>query len=788
MRRIDVGISGSPTPLARLSWAELKLCQPWQDLIDALDVGAVPRAVQIEALKGHRVLEHRRNLLVNAPTNSGKSLVGLLVLLEAVGRGRRAVLIEPLRAIAREKTDELQMVAPHLAKLFGRSVKIHISTGDYRLDTETLSSPPPNEGEILVATPERLEAIIRNPQYDDWLTSVDAVCVDEAHLIGSPKRGATLEYLLTSLLCMPAPPRLVLLSATLGSMDRVREWLSPCDVITVKERYPPLHQGVLELARDEDANDVVCRFTAEVLQSDPSASVLVFVYQTRSAERLADLLRRASNEDAQSKVVLAYHAQMSQMQRQAVRDSFVMGDCRCVVTTTALGLGVNLPASHVLVRDNTFIGVGPLGLADLMQMTGRAGRGDKAGHAAVIVRQGDGWTADDLANALREQKLADFVSSFERQNRRTKSRTVVDKTVLLTIATHVAAQLARQFERGLSVAELERFFERSLGGKTLAQQVSASCTWLEEPAQSLAFVDEFKRYRLTKLGLAATRSVFPLDVAAGLAQLIRDLLTIDPADGSLVEWRPLDHLTVLELLSGNTPQLRPFSARLAEQVDAWMEKSSKHVPMLYRDWIAGEEDSSRAMEVLGSLGILNPAKNGADPKSAHRACYLAMFRSIILFERGEGTTPEDLSRRWDIRNLEGVEERWRDNLLWLLSGLAQILDVRCFYYHLNEECRASAERIQRVKRLLGNMRAQTFELQHRLKYCSPLGSLLHSLRRTRISTARPSVGLKSIKRLEAAGISNFADLAQLELADLVRLGVRRDLADQIRSYVRRRLA
>lgn len=787
MRRIDVGISGSPYPGAHSSWAELRLGQHWKDVIDLLDVGAVPRAVQIEALKEHRILQHRRNLVVNAPTNSGKSLIGLLVLLEAVRRGRRAVLLEPLRAIAREKTDELQLVAPHLSNIFGRSVNIQISTGDYRLETETMASPPPNQGEILVATPERFEAITRNPEHDDWLTSVDAVCMDEAHLIGSPKRGATIEYLLTSLLCLPAPPRLVLLSATLGSGDRAREWLSPCDVINVTERYPLLHQEVLELASDEDANDVVCGFTAEVLQSDPSASFLVFVYQTRSAERLAELLRRALNEDAQSKVALAYHAQMSQIQRQAVRDSFVMGDCRCVVTTTALGLGVNLPASHVLVRDNTFMGVGPLGVADLMQMMGRAGRGDKAGHAAVIVRQGDGWKADDLANALREQKLPDFVSSFERQSRRTKSRTAVDKTVLVTIATHVAAQLARQFERGLSVAELERFFERSLAGKTLAQQVSASCAWLEEPTQALAFVDEFKRYRLTKLGLAATRSVFPLDIAAGLAQLIRDLLTIDPTDGSLATWRPLDHLTVLELLSSNTPQLRPFSARLAEQVDSWMEKSSKHVPMLYRDWIAGEEDSSRAMEILGSLGILNPAKNGAGPKWARCACYLAMFRSIILFERGEGASPEDLSRCWDIRNLEGVEERWRDNLLWLLSGLAQILDVRCVYYHLNEECGASAERIQRVKRLLGNMRAQTFELQHRLKYCSPLGSLLHSLRRTRIPTARPSVGLSSIKRLEAAGITNFADLAQLELADLVRLGVRRDLASQIRAYVRRRL-
>jgi helicase len=786
MKRINAGTFGSNTSGAHFSWEELNLDPLWRDVVRSFNVGSRPRAVQFEALATHGILSHRRNLLINAPTNSGKSLLGLLLLVEAIRKGRRAVLLEPLRAIAKEKTDELQMLQPHLSKVLGRAFGVHISTGDYRLEAESLASSPPM-GEIIVATPERFEAITRNPDHDQWLNSIDAVCIDEAHLIGSEKRGATLEYLVTSLLCLPAPPRLALLSATLGSTDRARDWLSPCDVINVTGRHPLLHQEVWELASDEDANEVVCNYAEEVLQSDPRTSLLVFVYQTGSAERLADLLLRTLSEDPQSKSVLAYHAQMNQHQRQAVRDAFMRGECRCVVTTTALGLGVNLPASHVLVRDSTFMGVGPLSVAELIQMMGRAGRGDKTGRAAIIVRQGDGWRADDLANALREEKIPDFVSSFERQSWRRMSRAAVDKTGLVTIATHVASQLSRQFERGLSVAELQKFFERSLGGKTLARKVSASCAWLEEPARALVFVDEFNRYRLTKLGLAATRSVFPLNIAAGLGQLIRDLLSTDPTDGSLAKWRPLDHLTVLEVLSGNTPQLRSFSVRLVDQVDAWMEKSSEHVPMLYRDWIAGEEDNSRAIEVLGSLGIVNPAKDSAGSQWAYRACYLAMFRSIILFERGEGANTEDLSRCWDVKNLEGVEERWRDNLLWLLSGLAQILDVRCFYYHLNEECGASAERIQRVKRLFGNMRAQTFELQHQLKYCSPLGSLLHSLRRTRILTARPSVGLKSIKRLEDAGITNFADLAQLELADLVRLGIRRDFASQIRSYVRRRL-
>ena len=89
-------------------------------------------------LKEHNILESRRNLIVSAPTNSGKSLVGLLVLLE------------PLRALAREKTDELERLAPQLSKVLGAKISVKISTEDYRLDDEFLSSPPPGEKLLLL--------------------------------------------------------------------------------------------------------------------------------------------------------------------------------------------------------------------------------------------------------------------------------------------------------------------------------------------------------------------------------------------------------------------------------------------------------------------------------------------------------------------------------------------------------------------------------------------------------------------------------------------------------------
>ncbi len=131
-----------------------------------------------------------------------------------------------------------------------------------------------------------------------------------------------------------------------------------------------------------------------------------------------------------------------------------------------------------------------------------------------------------------------------------------------------------------------------------------------------------------------------------------------------------------------------------------------------------------------------------------------------------------------------MEERWRDDISWLLSGLAELLELRCFYFHLREECDATPDRIKRVKSMLLRMRAQTFELREHLSYCSPLGPALRAIRATRSSTSEGrSVGVYSIRRLEEAGIRSLEDLVPIDTDDLVRLGVRRDLAKQIRAYV-----
>ncbi|MCA9027505.1 MAG: DEAD/DEAH box helicase [Planctomycetaceae bacterium] len=398
--------------------------------------------------------------MCGARSNGGKSLVGLLVLLDAVQHGGRAVLLEPLRALAREKADELQRISKVVSAAIGTTFSVQISTGDYRLSDELMTDRPPDAPQLIVATPESFDAILRNPEYSDWVSTIRAVCVDEAHLISSPRRGPTLEYVVTTLLSLNAPPRIALLSASMGEFSEAQQWLSPCEVLSVTDRVPSLRKHVAAVGADEDVNTIVIDAVAEQLKHNPDASVLVFVYRTDSAESLANALSQSFSSVCPGERATAYHSRMSAEGRERIRQSFLAKQCRCVVTTTALAMGVNLPATHVIVRDVTFPGAGRLPINDILQMIGRAGRGNCTGTSLIVCRENDPWDLAELSQAVRQEPKPHLVSALCRPSSRPEATDSAE-----TIASLVANLLSRSRESGLTESEIRNFFEHSLGRK-----------------------------------------------------------------------------------------------------------------------------------------------------------------------------------------------------------------------------------------------------------------------------------------------------------------------------------
>ena len=181
---------------------------------------------QYEAIANESIFATDRNLLITLPTGTGKTLLGEFVLLSSLGRDPGLVCyIAPYVALGRQVAEKVSAHVPN-------HVRVRRLVGGYR---EPDQIDPANLPEVLVATPERFDAMLRLSP--DLLSHIKCVVVDEAHMIGNTHRGIMLEGILTRLRLADVRgeemPRFVLLSAVLSNSDSLANWMGiePDDII-----------------------------------------------------------------------------------------------------------------------------------------------------------------------------------------------------------------------------------------------------------------------------------------------------------------------------------------------------------------------------------------------------------------------------------------------------------------------------------------------------------------------------------------------------------------------------
>lgn len=177
-------------------------------------------------IKACRALQRGAGVLVAAPTGSGKTVVGEYAAFLALRAGGRAFYTTPMKALSNQKFREFQTV-------FGID-QVGLLTGDNSINPQA---------PIVVMTTE----VLRNMVYSDihGLTGLHVVVMDEVHYLADRTRGAVWEEVIIH---VPAPVRIVALSATVSNAEEFGAWLSQTrgDVeIVVEEHRPvPLDQHV----------------------------------------------------------------------------------------------------------------------------------------------------------------------------------------------------------------------------------------------------------------------------------------------------------------------------------------------------------------------------------------------------------------------------------------------------------------------------------------------------------------------------------------------------------------
>ena len=198
---------------------------------------------QYEAINEHGVLTSDRNLLIALPTGTGKTLLGELALLSSLGREPGLVCyIAPYVALGRQVAEKISSHTP-------AEVRVHRLVGGYQ-EPEPLD--PENHLEVLVATPERFDAMLR--LRPDLLPSIRCVVFDEAHMIGNGQRGIRLEGVITRLrlaaLRGGQVPRFVLLSAVLSNADALATWIDIEPTNVIRGTWRPSAKRLLRWTSD----------------------------------------------------------------------------------------------------------------------------------------------------------------------------------------------------------------------------------------------------------------------------------------------------------------------------------------------------------------------------------------------------------------------------------------------------------------------------------------------------------------------------------------------------------
>jgi ATP-dependent DNA helicase RecG len=317
--------------------------------------------------------------LLQGDVGSGKTVVALLAMLDAVEAGAQAALMAPTEILARQH-------AATLAKLGAASgVAIALLTGREkgRAREAVLARLAGGEIGIVVGT----HALF---QEDVVFKDLALAVIDEQHRFGVEQRialsgkGRGVDILVMT--ATPIPRTLMLTSY--GDLDASRLTEKPAG-------RRPITTRTLPLARLDEVVEGVARALA---QGAKVYWICPLVEESEAVDLAAVDERHAQLAARFGARVGLVHGRMKGADKDRVMEDFATGAVDLLVATTVVEVGVDVPDATVMVVEHAE----RFGLAQLHQLRGRIGRGDKLSACLLVYATPLGATAKARLEILRD--------------------------------------------------------------------------------------------------------------------------------------------------------------------------------------------------------------------------------------------------------------------------------------------------------------------------------------------------------------------------------------------------
>jgi ATP-dependent Lhr-like helicase len=314
------------------------------------------------------------NVLLIAPTGSGKTEAILLPIFskltqQEAKRGISVVYITPLRALNRDLLKRLSFWALRL----GISVEVRHGDTEVKLRRKQAVHPP----NMLVTTPETLQAILPGTRMRQHLRHVQCVIVDEVHELASSKRGVQLTIALERLHEVVGKEfQRIGLSATVGNPDEVAQLIAGTNrnITVVQASLPKGYRYHVETPNPRDTDyelagklktspEATARIRRITELVDNHKSTLIFVNSRQNAEMLGFKFNQLGRTD-----IAVHHGSLSKEERVQIEDEFKAGVLKAIICTSTLELGIDIGNVDLVIQY-----LSPRQVSSLIQRVGRSG-------------------------------------------------------------------------------------------------------------------------------------------------------------------------------------------------------------------------------------------------------------------------------------------------------------------------------------------------------------------------------------------------------------------------------
>ena len=319
--------------------------------------------------------------LVQGDVGSGKTVVAMISMLNAVEAGYQAALMAPTEILAKQHLETIGAWADQI----GVKTALLTSKIKGKKRTEILQKLKNGQIDILIGT---------HALFTDEVLFKDLafIVVDEQHRFGVEQR--------LKLSQKGNKPDIVVMTATPIPRTLVLTRFGDMDYSKIDELPKGRKPVVTKVMPVSKTADVIAALKRKIESGARAYWVCPLIEESEKSDLAAAIERFEDLQKHFGDIVGLVHGKMKEDQKDAVMEKFKTGEIKILVATTVIEVGVNIKEATVMIIERAE----RFGLSQLHQLRGRIKRGDQEGVCLLLYGYPLSQTAHERLNVMKESE------------------------------------------------------------------------------------------------------------------------------------------------------------------------------------------------------------------------------------------------------------------------------------------------------------------------------------------------------------------------------------------------